>query len=309
MVLHRRSSLNLVGSARKLFLVFVVVGSSMGWVTPAAGQPSQQRLPINIELIDEQTQAGLLIGETLWDQTADDRFAAFVETHASGPVHWVGDGLVHFSIQEPNQKINVALVNLTASRGVAVSPADRRNVVGSYASEIGAQVAINGNWFAPFDGPAVSNGQVYGGPDHAYTALIGFTEGNDVILQNHRVVNDTIDPRISNGVSGHPTLIQNRQIQPINPDPTFLNRHPRTIVGVADAGGILLLVTVDGRQPGAAGMTGDESASLMFRLGAEQALMLDGGGSSTMWIEGLGIVNSPPGPPRPVANELVAFSG
>lgn len=69
-----------------------------------------------------------------------------------------------------------------------------------------------------------------------------------------------------------------------------------------------MMVTVDGRQPGAIGMTGDESAALMSRLGAEDALMLDGGGSSTMWIEGRGVVNSPSGPLRPVANEVAAFA-
>lgn len=309
MVSYRNSSVVWRGLVKKLLMVSVVIVTLSAWAEPAVGETSGQRLPINVQKIDSQTRSGLKVGEILWEEGAGDRFVSFVAHHGSGQIHRIGDGFAHFSIEEPTQKINVALIDLTASRGVEVSPPNRQGVVGSYASEIGAQVAINGNWFAPFDGPAVSNGQVYGGDDHGYTALMGFTHENDVILENHQVVNDSVDPRVVHGVSGHPTLVENSQVQHINPDPTFLDRHPRTIVGTASAGEILMMVTVDGRQPGAVGMTGDESAHLMHRLGAEHALMLDGGGSTTMWVEGLGVVNSPAGPLRVVGNELAAFAG
>ncbi len=58
--------------------------------------------------------------------------------------------------------------------------------------------------------------------------------------------------------------------------------HPRTAVGFdADTGRVLLLV-VDGRQEFSRGYTLLELARLMKQLGAEEALNLDGGGSSTM---------------------------
>jgi len=60
-------------------------------------------------------------------------------------------------------------------------------------------------------------------------------------------------------------------------------RHPRTIVGIAGRGRRLLLVVVDGRQPGySAGMTLREEATLMLALGARDALNLDGGGSTAL---------------------------
>ena len=67
-------------------------------------------------------------------------------------------------------------------------------------------------------------------------------------------------------------------------------RHPRTLVGVAAGGRRLLLVTVDGRQPGySMGMTLRESAVLMRALGATEAINLDGGGSTAMALRnGLG---------------------
>jgi hypothetical protein len=64
---------------------------------------------------------------------------------------------------------------------------------------------------------------------------------------------------------------------------SFRGLNPRTAVGVAAGGRRLLLVVVDGRQPGwSVGMTTVETARLMQALGAEEALNLDGGGSSAL---------------------------
>lgn len=64
-------------------------------------------------------------------------------------------------------------------------------------------------------------------------------------------------------------------------------RQPRTMAGI-DVRGRLLLVTVDGRQPGVSeGFTLGEAARFMTSLGAVQALNLDGGGSSAMVVEGV----------------------
>jgi exopolysaccharide biosynthesis protein len=69
-------------------------------------------------------------------------------------------------------------------------------------------------------------------------------------------------------------------------------RQPRTIVGT-DSAGRLLLVTVDGREPGTSeGLTLDEEATLMRELGAVEAMNLDGGGSTAMAVDGQ-LVNHP----------------
>ncbi len=60
-------------------------------------------------------------------------------------------------------------------------------------------------------------------------------------------------------------------------------RHPRTAVGIADGGKRLLLVVIDGRQPGySAGTTLRETATIMLGLGARESLNLDGGGSTAL---------------------------
>lgn len=69
-------------------------------------------------------------------------------------------------------------------------------------------------------------------------------------------------------------------------------RQPRTLAGT-DARGRLLLVTVDGREPGISeGATLQEAAELMRDLGAKDALNLDGGGSTAMAVNGV-VVNKP----------------
>jgi hypothetical protein len=85
--------------------------------------------------------------------------------------------------------------------------------------------------------------------------------------------------------------------------------HPRTAIGIDRDTGQLLLLVVDGRQELSRGLTMRELAKLFQRLGVEDALNLDGGGSSIMvarQLDGsLAVLNSPSdGHPRPVANGL-----
>ena len=85
-------------------------------------------------------------------------------------------------------------------------------------------------------------------------------------------------------------------------------RHPRTAVGVR-ADGRILLVTVDGRQPEkSVGMTIAELTGLLIDLGAIEAINMDGGGSTTMVVDGK-VVNSPSDltGERPVGDALLIF--
>jgi exopolysaccharide biosynthesis protein len=83
-------------------------------------------------------------------------------------------------------------------------------------------------------------------------------------------------------------------------------RHPRTMIG-SDAEGAIWLVTVDGRNPSVSlGMSFTELQRLARRLGLHSVLNLDGGGSTTMWVDGR-IVNRPsdPGGPRKVSDAVL----
>jgi exopolysaccharide biosynthesis protein len=114
-------------------------------------------------------------------------------------------------------------------------------------------------------------------------------------------------------VGGGPRLI--RGGRPATGDPGIYGsgfadaRHPRTAVGVR-ADGRILLVTVDGRQPEkSVGMTIAELTDLLIELGAVEAINMDGGGSTTMVIDGK-VVNSPSDltGERPVGDALLVFA-
>jgi exopolysaccharide biosynthesis protein len=97
-----------------------------------------------------------------------------------------------------------------------------------------------------------------------------------------------------------------REVENVSPT-TFLDvRHPRTLIGV-DRRGFIWLVAVDGRQPGySLGMTFAELMTLANRLELRDALNLDGGGSTTMWVKGV-VVNKPSDPAgaRAVSDALI----
>lgn len=94
------------------------------------------------------------------------------------------------------------------------------------------------------------------------------------------------------------------------------NRHPRSAVGIASEGKVIL-ITVDGRNSRAYGMSLPELAFLLGQLGVRDALNLDGGGSTALYIKGKnesGIVNYPSDNKtfnhegeRQVANAILVF--
>jgi hypothetical protein len=115
------------------------------------------------------------------------------------------------------------------------------------------------------------------------------------------------------GIGGGPLLLQDAQ--PTSAQQWFdegfgtahnLNRHPRTALGFTAWGEAILLV-VDGRQPGySLGMTTAQTIHLLRSFGVTDAVMLDGGGSSHLVVDGI-TANRPccDVTPRPVSTVLV----
>ena len=119
-------------------------------------------------------------------------------------------------------------------------------------------------------------------------------------------------------VGGRPVLVRGKAIvSGVDSGGTFAtSRHPRTAVGIARAGQRLILVTVDGRQkPYSDGMNLRELAGLMQALGSDDAINLDGGGSTAMVVANARgiprVVNVPSDSAgeRPVGNALAIVKG
>lgn len=106
-------------------------------------------------------------------------------------------------------------------------------------------------------------------------------------------------PRV--GVAGFTLSLRDGKV--VGPAGTDL--HPRSAVGIADAGRTLWLLVADGRDPGVSeGLSMAETAEQLRLLGCSDGIVLDGGGSSVLLVDrgdGPQVVNRPSdGHPRPL---------
>ncbi|MFT7581686.1 MAG: hypothetical protein ACI9MR_003364 [Myxococcota bacterium] len=108
-------------------------------------------------------------------------------------------------------------------------------------------------------------------------------------------------------INGDATLVRDGNV--VNCGGCGSGRAPRTAIGMTADGRTLYLVVVDGRTSSSIGMTIDQLAAHMGTYGVHTAMNLDGGGSSTMWIKGVGVVNVPSdGSQRTVGNHLGVYA-
>jgi len=103
-------------------------------------------------------------------------------------------------------------------------------------------------------------------------------------------------------IGGKPIILTDGKIPDFGPGEQ--PRHPRTAIGWNSTD--FFFIVVDGRRTAwSAGMTIPELAALAQRLGCTNAINLDGGGSSTLWLNDA-VMNLPSdGKPRSVGNALV----
>jgi hypothetical protein len=115
-------------------------------------------------------------------------------------------------------------------------------------------------------------------------------------------------PNVVSAIGGGPQIVRNGAAV-FRAGETFTPiqlgaRAPRTGLGQL-ADGRIILVAVDGRQPGySVGMTNFELAQAMVRLGAVTAMAFDGGGSTAMAFDGT-LLSKPSGPERAISTALL----
>lgn len=123
------------------------------------------------------------------------------------------------------------------------------------------------------------------------------------------------DKTVTMAVGGVPRILRNGEVsveyEKEDIGESFsTTRHPRTAVGLSKDKKTVYFLTVDGRQPGLSiGVDLPDLAEYMKNLGAWDAMNLDGGGSTTMWVRGE-VVNYPSdaGGPRTVSNAILVVS-
>lgn len=194
-----------------------------------------------------------------------------------------------------------------------------------FLEEFDLQIAINGDKFYPWWSHSPADYYPHVGD---LVAPAGFTASNGRVYWIGNIEDVGIEPtlyinrrnvlsfnnqpnRVHNAISGDRMIVQKGEVVP---DLNNKELEPRTALGINRNGRFLYLVVVDGRQPFySEGATFAELAELLIKQGAYAAMSLDGGGSSTMVIQGEDgkpqILNSPidnyiPGRERPVGNHL-----
>ncbi|MCC5940639.1 MAG: phosphodiester glycosidase family protein [Balneolaceae bacterium] len=246
-------------------------------------------LPLSI---DAQNKNGSDLPELQWE----------IEKLADG-VYWksyLGDDLFDAKLS-----INILKMNPVTS-GLSLKIAYREGELiktSDFAAEHNALAAINGSFFhaepggsvvfLKVDGKIIVEGAVNRNPYIENGAIGWYDSGMPVILP--KPDEGWLATDLENVLSSGPLLLYNNEFREFRDDPFNQNRHPRTAVAITEDNN-LLMVTVDGRSFQSYGMTIPELAEFLKSLRAVDALNLDGGGSTSMWIENMktdGIVNYP----------------
>lgn len=165
---------------------------------------------------------------------------------------------------------------------------------GKYAPvspQYGVQLQIVGNKITAASANPLSipeNGYVLVGPKSKLGKLFGADYVDVEIKTNPKWEN------VQHIISGGPYLLKDNQIfidMTAQKLQSIGGRNQRTAIGYTEDNN-LVLVAVDGREGSSVGLTLVELAKLMKTLGCTNAINLDGGGSTVMYIKGQ-IVNHP----------------
>ncbi|MCC7540909.1 MAG: phosphodiester glycosidase family protein [Deltaproteobacteria bacterium] len=206
-------------------------------------------------------------------------------------------GIVHLHRRIPNQEVHVVRIELGRPEVsvVATRPDAGRTRTSAFARAAGAVVAINANWFGHNPcGLAVGEGQIWPGFQRHCDASLGFGGGRAEAFDSQRIWRGPPPrPWMTEVITGKPWLVKQGRSQHPWRIPTRMGaRAPRTAAGLTRDDRTLILLVADGRAPHVSGLTGQELAAMMIELGAWNAINLDGGGSSTLFIDAEGgVVN------------------
>ncbi len=166
------------------------------------------------------------------------------------------------------------------------------------ASDAGAIFAINGDYYGFRDnGFVLRNGVLYRDTHNKLNGGEGLVVDSDgdfsIIDENETDAQGLADSGVWQILSFGPGLISGGELT-VNKNSKVRNEmasNPRTAVGQISPFQYLFVVS-DGRTQESAGLSLLELAQIMYDRGCSVAYNLDGGGSATMWFNGV-IINKP----------------
>lgn len=217
------------------------------------------------------------------------------------------NGLEYALVHEPvfGAMQSISLVRFKADEhhlDIVDVPAEQADSTSAVAQKFGALAAVNGSYFnveALTPTTFVKDAGVQKGltlPEELYRVDGMFvTDGRRVRIircseEKYQLYSEGYDEALG---AGPILLSDSREIVSAWPkDRFYRDRHPRTVVGTDD-GGYVYLMVIDGRFAEGIGATISETAQIARMAGMTEAINLDGGGSSTLWLEGQGVLSHP----------------
>lgn len=221
-------------------------------------------------------------------------------------------GIIHKYVSIPQlyqvpQSISLIEIDPGAGLKVGVTVSDKMRETSKMASEQGAIAAINGSYFDMKRGNSVCFLKVdrqvvdtttLGEFARRVTGAVSIRKGKMKIISWNRQIEKQYKGKKGIVLASGPLMLKDgRYCDWSLCEKDFIRtKHPRSAVALTKDGKILF-ITVDGRFPKhAGGVSIPELAHLIRILGGKDAINLDGGGSTTLWLSGApdnGIVNYP----------------
>ncbi len=222
------------------------------------------------------------------------------------------DGLTHKRAQIKGlfnsvQSINLIEIPRASKRKIGIAGNEGMKRTSQQATEKGAVAAINGTYYNMKEGNSVcfykigdtvidttTDGEFksrVNGAIREKRGKIEIIEWSKPIEQSYKKSKGTV-------LASGPIMLDNGKRSDWSAcSKSFIEtRHPRSAIYTKDDGTVVF-ITVDGRSAGNAdGMSIPELAYLVKILGGDDAINLDGGGSTTLWFKGApdnGVLNYP----------------
>jgi exopolysaccharide biosynthesis protein len=251
-----------------------------------------------------------------------------IQTLAKG-ITWKSFHFENKSLFNANENVNIIEISPKQKRyRLHVVHSDSLEPTSQLALRSNALAGINGSFFKMRGVDPDDNKKVDGKPVLEPSKLdrnrsvVYLRENNLVIAENNEkdnkrkrhqqgsiainkrtvsIVKDSADINWEHQLRGEdvistgPVMILENIDQKIPNDAFDNDRHPRTAIG-KKANGTVVLLVVDGRATESAGMSIPELQKIFRWLHCTEAINLDGGGSTTMYIKGQpfkGVVNYP----------------
>lgn len=199
--------------------------------------------------------------------------------------------------------MTIAEVDLRKVRIRMDTACSEKERTSKFAKEFNCAIAINGEagtrpgMDAPL-GQWIGNYIIEGFPvyfeDTEHRPFLAFGKRNHDHYSPEKEKINKVDSSLYNTMWGRFDLLGKGSSAISDYDGTKNTLYPRTLMGIDSTGYNLILAIVDGRQPQhSVGMTMEQCAQLMLAFGTHDGMACDQGGSSYMFVKGIGIVNLP----------------